>query len=510
MATNEQQRQTYRLGPRSTRGLFGYITAIQAVTVGGGAIAAIGLLASSHSVLVLIAAAAIAVAGVLAAFWPVANRTVAQWAPVHLGYAVRAAIGALRWNSPAVGAGVRLDERGELQYPRALPAPLRGVEIIGARRPGGEVGLVFDRGARTLCAVLRVRLRSFGLLSDADQERRLASFGALQNELASEGSPVQRLMLIKRTVPRNSNELAAYLNEQSGGRINSPSVRAMFEVIEEGDELAREHEVFVVVQLPAAGMTRSVRRRLSEAEQRDHAGAEAAAQLDAIARHLEASEITIKSVDGALTPRALARMIKDSFDPFGRLLRDRRDLFAPASAGLHPSHAWPVSTTDFRDRYRADSADHIVWHIQEWPKVPVTAGFMQPLTLRPDLPVHTIAIVMEPIPTGRAMREAERRRVSDEAATQTRAKMRQIETSEHRARAEQGDREEREIAAGLSSWRWEAYICASAPAGDEDQIDHAVRQIESACTRSFMLPTRLYGEQERAFTWCLPLCRGLR
>jgi len=203
-------------------------------------------------------------------------------------------------------------------------------------------------------------------------------------------------------------------------------------------------------------------------------------------------------------------MVKDSFDPFGRLLRDRHDLVAAESAGLHPAHAWPTSTHDFRDRYRADSADHIVWHVQEWPKVPVTAGFLQPLTLRPDLPVNTIAIVMEPIPTQQAMREAERRRVSDEAAAQTRAKMRQIETSQHRARAEQGDREEREIASGYSSWRWEAYICASMPAGDEDAVDHAVSQIESACTRSFLLPTRLYGQQEHAFTWCLPLCRGLK
>jgi hypothetical protein len=205
-------------------------------------------------------------------------------------------------------------------------ASLQGVEVISARRPGGEVGLAFDRRQRSLCAVLRVRLRSFGLLSDADQERRLASFGALQNELAADGSPVQRLMLIKRTVPRSSNELAAYLKEQSGGRMDSPSVRAMFEVIDSGQELAREHEVFVVVQLPVAGLSRSARRRLSEAEQREYAGAQAADQLDQVARHLEAAEITIKSVDGALTPRALARMIKDSFDPFGRLLRDRRGL----------------------------------------------------------------------------------------------------------------------------------------------------------------------------------------
>jgi hypothetical protein len=509
MAMTDEQRQTFRLGPRSTRGLFGYITLTQAIAAGAGAVIAIGLLAGSHSVLALVAAIVIAVSGLAVAFWPVANRTVAHWVPVHLAYAVRAVSGAVRWRSPAVGQGVRVDERGGLRYPVALPASLQGVEIISVRRPGGEVGLLFDRSRQTLCAVLQVRLRAFGLLSDRDQERRLAAFGELQNDLARDGSPVQRIMLLKRTVPRKTNELVAYLRANCS-RPDSPSVRAMFEVIDQSAELSREHEVFFVVQLPALGLSRSVRRRMSGTEQRERAGAEAADQLEGIARHLEAAEIAIKSVDGALTPRALARMIKDSFDPFGRLLRDRRDLLAPEQAGLDAAHAWPICTHDFRDRYRADSADHIVWHIQEWPKVPVAAGFLQPLTLRPDLPVHTIAIVMEPIPTQRAMREAERRRVSDEASAQTRAKIRQLETSEHRARAEQGDREEREIAGGLSSWRWEAYVCASVPAGDEDQVDHAIGQIESACTRSFLLPTRLYGEQERAFTWCLPLCRGLR
>jgi hypothetical protein len=507
---SEEQRQTYRLGPRSTRGLFGYVTATQGIAAGAGAVSAIGLLASTHSVLMLILAVTIAIGGVAVAFWPVANRTVAQWAPVHLAFAVRAVSGTLRWSSPAVGQGVRIDQDGEVRYPVALPPPLQGIEIISARRPSGEVGLLFDRRQRTLCAVLQVRLRAFGLLGVGDQERRLAAWGHLQNDLARDGSPVQRIMLLKRTVPRQTNELITYLKERCV-EVYGASVRAMLEVIDSGAELAREHEVFCVVQMPALAMSRSARRRLSEScQQRERAGTDAADQLETVARHLEAAEIAIKSVDGALRPRALARMIKDSFDPFGRLLRDRRDLLAGGPPGVDPAHAWPTSTHEFRDRYRADSADHVIWHIQEWPKVPVSAGFLQPLTLRPDLPVNTIAIVMEPVPTQQAMREAERRRVSDKAAADTRAKMRQLETTEHRERSEQGDREEREIASGLSSWRWEAYVCASMPAGDEDAIEHAVGQIESACTRSFLLPTRLYGEQERAFTWCLPLCRGLR
>ena len=78
--------------------------------------------------------------------------------------------------------------------------------------------MLFDRRERTLCAVLQVRLRAFGLLGDGDQERRLAAFGALQNDLARDGSRVQRIMLLKRTVPRKTNELVTYLREHCGER----------------------------------------------------------------------------------------------------------------------------------------------------------------------------------------------------------------------------------------------------------------------------------------------------
>src|ERR1700757_361803 len=102
MGTGEEQRQTFRLGPRSTRGLFGYITATQGIAAGAGAVIAIGLLAGRHSVLALVVAIVVAVAGLAVAFWPVANRTVAQWAPVHLAHAVRTVGGVVRWSSPAV------------------------------------------------------------------------------------------------------------------------------------------------------------------------------------------------------------------------------------------------------------------------------------------------------------------------------------------------------------------------------------------------------------------------
>ncbi len=309
----------------------------------------------------------------------------------------------------------------------------------------------------------------------------------------------------------------------------------LLEVIDAGAELAQEHELFIVVQL--AGVPRRRRRHVcrgagerelrgavprvrgrarrsrdvAEADDlRRRAGLQAADALDVVARRLQDAEIAVKSVDGALTPGGLARVIKDSFDPFGRVLRDRLDLLAPERGGTRPEHAWPDGTDHYLDRYRSDSADHVTWWIKQWPRVPVTAGFLAPLTLGCEVPVMTIAVVMEPVPAVRAMRDASARRVSDRVSAETRRKAGQITTSEQVDRQEQGERIERELASGLSSWRYEAYVSASVPAGDEDALDDAVDQIESACTRSHLLPVRMYGQQERAFTYTLPLARGLR
>jgi hypothetical protein len=130
--------------------------------------------------------------------------------------------------------------------------------------------------------------------------------------------------------------------------------------------------------------------------------------------------------------------------------------------------------------------------------------------LQADVAVKTVAIVMEPIPPLRADREARSRRVSDRAAGDTRQKVGQLTTTADVDREAQGDRDERELAAGYSAWRWEAYVTASVPAGDEDALEHATDQIQSACVRASLLPIRMYAEQEIGFTYTLPLCRGLK
>jgi hypothetical protein len=309
----------------------------QAAVAGCGAAAAIGLMVGQRSPLAPLAALLIAGTSAAAAFWPIANQTIAEWAPGHTAFAVKAVRGGLAWRSPAVGMGVVARPDGQLDYPEALPPSLGDLEIIAVKRPGGTIGSIYDRDAQTLCACLHVRLRAFGLLGGPDQDRKLGSFGQLQDDLARPDSPVQRLMLLHRTVPRRTNELIAYVFQRRRRSLDSAALRSVLEVIESGATLAQEHELFIVLQLPARPRRRrhgAARQARADEELRQQAGREAARQLDAVARKLRDAQLAVRSVHGALTPGAIARLIKDQYDPYGRFVRDSAQLLDSDGHGL--------------------------------------------------------------------------------------------------------------------------------------------------------------------------------
>jgi hypothetical protein len=64
-----------------------------------------------------------------------------------------------------------------------------------------------DPALGALTAVLAVRVRAFGLLGEAEQERRLARWGQVLAGLARNQTPVRRVGILERTVPSNGDEL---------------------------------------------------------------------------------------------------------------------------------------------------------------------------------------------------------------------------------------------------------------------------------------------------------------
>ena len=158
----------YRFGPRERGGtLAGWRTG-QIVTVAVGLVFGVLVLRWEPNAAGVAAAMAILVVYGALATVPIAGRTSEEWVPV-----------AVCWGARRSGARKR------------RMAALRGLRLI--RAGWQDMGVVHDRSARTLTAVLALRGASFALLGPDEQDRRVGAWASLLASLAREGSPVHRV-----------------------------------------------------------------------------------------------------------------------------------------------------------------------------------------------------------------------------------------------------------------------------------------------------------------------------
>jgi hypothetical protein len=122
--------------------------------------------------------------------------------------------------------------------------------------------------------------------------------------------------------------------------------------------------------------------------------------------------------------------------------------------------------------------------------------------------VRSIAVTLEPISPLRAIREVEAARTSDLADQELRGRMGFVETARRRRMAEATARREEELADGHAAVRFSGYVTVSARSDDE--LEHHCAEVEHAAQMARLELIRLYGQQDEAFTYTLPLCRGLR
>jgi hypothetical protein len=121
---------------------------------------------------------------------------------------------------------------------------------------------------------------------------------------------------------------------------------------------------------------------------------------------------------------------------------------------------------------------------------------------------RAVAVTIEPIAPLKAIREVEASRTSDLADHELRGRMGFIETARRRRIAEATARREEELADGHAAVRFSGFVTVSARSLEE--LDHNCAEIEHAAQMARLELLRLYGQQEEAFSYTLPLCRGLR
>lgn len=492
----------YRFGPLEHRGLVAGLRAGQVVVTGATLVAAVLLLHASDAPGMVFLAFGLGLVGAAVAFYPLFGRTTEQWAPVVWSWSTRRALGRTRYRSPAPTSGSVGSLDSDPEPPVALPDEAGAIDILSAPLHGEEVGVAKDRQANTYTAVLAVRVRSFGLLDRVEQERRLAGWGSVLAGLARENSPVRRLQWVERTVPSDGDEVARYLQEERDTTVPlaSSSVASYIELVESAGAVTQDHELFVALQLDARRAWRQV-KRLGKGDQ--GACALLMRELETLAERLVAADV---QVQGALRPRMLARAIRDAYDPYGRTYRNRLAAVAADQGGVHPANAWPLAAEATWGDYRTDSAVHATYWIAEWPRIDVGATFLSPLLMQTNV-LRSVAVCMEPIAPSTAIRKVEAARTTDIADEETRRRTGFVTTARKRLQQESTARREQELADGHAEFRFAGFVTVSAR--DDEELERACAEVEHAAQQARLELQRLYGEQPTAFTFTLPLGRGL-
>jgi hypothetical protein len=494
-------RLTYRFGPLERRGLLGAVRLSQAMVLGGGLVGCVLLLDIAPNLGGLFAATVLVCLVAAVAFLPIGRRTADEWGPILAGYALRHVSGRGRFRSaaPSQGDRLRLPTSGDCELVDLIPhAPgsLAGTRILEYSYGRRALGIIAAPRGRWLTAVLACRVLAFALLDPEAQERRLARWGLVLGGAAS--TPIRRLQWLERTAPAQVDDLARWLATERDPAIplrGTPMVESYLELIGTTAKVSHEHEILIAVQVDA----RRVRVRGQEAVIRA-----LVEQTERVAQGLEAAEVRVL---GALSAGQVARALRTGFDPYARAELAALETADPRRDGLAEKGAWPVGAEEHWDHYRSDGALHATYWIGGWPRVDVSPMFMDVLLGRSST-VRTVGVTFESIPPDRSTREVEAAVTRDRADRELRHRIGQSETARRRQAQEATLRRESELAAGHSEVRMAGFVTVSGR--DLDDLNRGCAEVLEHAARARLELHRLYGQQAEAFTFTLPLARGLR
>ena len=483
--------RSFSFGPIERRGLVGGLRLRQAGVIVCGCLAGVVLVRSLPAGSGLPIALLVIGLSCAVAFGPVRGKTLEQWAPVLVSWWSLRVRGGVSYRSarPTAGSSEASD----------LPEALAGSTILKVPVDAGhDVGVFRDPSLGCLTAVLAVRVRAFGLLAEAEQERRLARWGQVLASVARNDRVVRRICLLERTVPSDGDEMQRYLVEAGDSALTpmDPAARSYQALLQGAGDLTQDHELFIALQVDERRLTR-----------REH-GIDAACrvlirELSAFASRFDPADVV---VDGALSASTLARAIRLAYDPYGRARSNRFSLVA--GDGDASLDFGPIAAEAAWDSYRTDSAVHRTYWIAQWPRLAVGPAFLAPLLISANV-VRSVAVTFEPVPPSRARRAVEAAATSEEADEQLRAE-RGFRTTARRSKQRRATLErEQQLAEGHQEVRFAGFVTVSAR--DADELGIACDEIEQAAHQAYLDIQPLYGQQDVGFTQgALPIARGLR
>jgi Putative type VII ESX secretion system translocon, EccE len=492
----------YRFGPLERRGLVAGWRGGQLAAVATSLVLAVGVLRARPTVAGLGIALVGVGLGVTVACWPVGGRTTEQWLPVAGRWSALAVRRRRRYLSevPRLGSGAGCGGRSRPEPD--VPPVLAGCRILQppVSVGGMRIGVVHDARARTYAAVLAVQSHAFVLLGADDKHRRVDAWAKVLAGLAREGSAVHRVQWVERSLPDDGDAMARYLAEGLTLPTTSPAARSYLDLLSQAAPVTERHDVLLAVSVHAGRSSRAIRG----AGGGDEGGcALLVRELQSLEGQLRAADMT---VEGTLAPGALAQVLRQAVDRHPRTLVARPPDQSAGGGRSVSSWPWPLASEASWSGYRTDGTCHATYWVAEWPRVDVGPDFLRPLLLQSGAR-RTVSVTMEPVSPSRAAREVEHARTADVADAELRRRAGFMLTARRRREQEVVAHRETELADGHAQYRFSGYVTVTADSWDELEV--AARRVEQAAGQAHLELRRLYGEQDRAFTWTLPLARGL-
>jgi Putative type VII ESX secretion system translocon, EccE len=486
----------YEFPPPQHKHVLGSWTAGQlAIALVVLAAAVFGIIRPDPSALRVLLAAVLAAALLVPVAVPWHGRVITEWVPIGCSYM----LGRLTGRTDYRSAALRLGTTGAGRL--VLPAEVGSVEFLAHPYRGGLLGVAVDRRAGLYTGVLEVDGPSFLLEDTTRQEELLGRWGVLLGRLASEDTAVQRLQWIARTTADDGHGLRAYLERARVGDLDQASavVRSYLELLRTCGQTSSGHATLLAVQVSSRHSTRAI-RAAGGGDQ--GACAVLAETMQTVADSLDSAEVSVRRL---LSPRQYQGMIRMAFDPAA--LADLNLL-----AALHPGREWgsdapwPYATEERWGYYRtADQAWHRSFELV-LPMSEVPADWLVPMMLSSQI-TRTVSATLKGVPRQQANRQVKRALTASQAEQQRKQQLRQLTTVDDEKRETAAARRMRELAEGHADMVYAITVTVTAP--DLATLDQACRSVDAVAGQSSCELRVLEGQQAAAFTWTLPLGRGL-
>ncbi|MBO0894068.1 MAG: hypothetical protein J2O39_06800, partial [Acidimicrobiales bacterium] len=370
-----------------------------------------------------------------------------------------------------------------------FPEPLAGCRILNPPVEGGglRVGVVHDARAQTYTAVLAMAAAAgLPLLGSEDRHERIGAWAGVLAGLAREGSAIHRVQWVERSLP--GPPLPAGEGERGGPEEARQSYSELLETVGAASE---HHEVLLALSVRAERGARGLGQAPDTA-----ACAGLVGEIRAFETQLQAAGF--QSL-GALAPRALVLCLRNAIEAHPHPL-------GMGGPGVAPWWPWPLASECSFAAYRTGETWHATYWVAEWPRLPVGPDFLTPVLLQGPRR-RTVAVTMEPLGPERALRQAEHDRTAWVADAELRRRGGYLTTARRRREHETATAREVELADGHAPYRFSGFVTVTAGTGPE--LETSCRRLEQAAALARLSLLRLFGEQDEAFTWTLPLGRGL-